>query len=103
HVVGAGQDDLAVPDRNAAVKFAIMPDDARVLDDQVRLHDARSFNMLSMRLLMPLHWLRPTVIGAREPMPLAQTAFRPSSAAASRSIVPGGAATSTRSACLGKR
>src|ERR1700757_190238 len=57
----------------------------------------------STRRLIPIHWLRPTVMGARDPMPRAHTAFSPSSPAASRSIVPGGAATSTSNACFGSK
>ena len=56
----------------------------------------------SMRRRRPIHWLAPTVMGARFPSPRAQTATCPSCVAASRSACPGGGAMS-RTSVPGRR
>ena len=76
-IVGAGHEDAAAMDGDAAMEFPHVIHDPGVAYGDVRLHHCRSRRMPLMILRMPLHWLAPTVIGARRPSARAQMAVRP--------------------------
>src|SRR5262249_8106703 len=98
-VVRTDGDDPALVRGDATLEFRGVCDYARTPNHEIRLH--RPSSIVSIVLHMPSHWLFPTVTGARLPSPRAQIALRPSSTAAARSTLPGGAARSITTASGG--